>query len=141
MRRIKPYKGKYKVKNLEKYVGNKKNVIYRSLWERKFMLYCDRTDAILEWSSEEIAVPYMSPVDNKMHRYYPDFYIKMIDIRGNIREKVIEIKPKFQTREPKNVNSYTHKRWLINDAKWRSAMKYCHAHNQEFRVLTEDHLF
>ncbi|SVC08600.1 uncharacterized protein METZ01_LOCUS261454 [marine metagenome] len=141
MRKVRPYKGKYKIKNPKKYVGNKKNVIYRSLWERKFMLYCDKTDAILEWSSEELAIPYMSPVDNKMHRYYPDFYIKMIDIRGNIREKIIEIKPKFQTREPKNTHSSVYNRWLINDAKWRSAMKHCHAHKQEFRVLTEDHLF
>ena len=70
------YKGKYRIKNIEKYKGDPTNVTYRSLWERKFMVYCDKNENILEWGSEEIAIPYRSPLDNKIHRYFPDFYIK-----------------------------------------------------------------
>ena len=66
------YKGKYIPINPKKYVGNSSQVIYRSLWERKFMVYCDRNDKVVEWGSEEIIVPYRSPWDGKMHRYFPD---------------------------------------------------------------------
>ena len=71
------YKGRYKVKNLEKYKGDPTNIIYRSVWERKFMVYCDRSDRILEWGSEEFFIPYRSPLDGKIHRYFPDFYVKV----------------------------------------------------------------
>ena len=67
------YKGKYKPKHPRKYKGDPTNIIYRSLWERKFMLYCDSSNNILEWCSEEIALPYRSPIDNRVHRYFPDF--------------------------------------------------------------------
>ena len=69
------YKGKYAPQNPEKYKGNAKNIIYRSMWELRFMKYCDSNPSILEWSSEEIVIPYRS-LDNKIHRYYPDFWIK-----------------------------------------------------------------
>ena len=71
------YKGKYIPINPKKYVGNSSQVIYRSLWERKLMVYCDRNDNIIEWGSEEVIVPYRSPWDGKMHRYFPDFYMKV----------------------------------------------------------------
>ena len=70
------YKGKYRVLNIKKYKGDPTSVIYRSLWERKFMVYCDTKVSILKWSSEEIIVPYRSPIDRKMHRYFPDFWVK-----------------------------------------------------------------
>ena len=63
------YKGKYKPRHPSKYKGDPTNIIYRSLWERKFMLYCDQTTNVLEWGSEEIALPYRSPIDNRYHRY------------------------------------------------------------------------
>ena len=94
------YKGKYKPSYPKKYKGDPTNVIYRSLWERKFMVYCDKNENVLEWSSEEIALPYKSPLDNRIHRYFPDFYIKVKE--GNkIQKYLIEIKPKKQVREPK----------------------------------------
>ena len=73
------YKGRYRPSNPKKYKGNPSNIVYRSLWERKFMVYCDNHTKILEWGSEEIMLPYRSPIDNKIHRYYPDFYIKADD--------------------------------------------------------------
>ena len=75
------YKGRYQPTNPLKYKGNYRNIIYRSLWERKFMKYCDRNPNILEWGSEEFCLPYKSPLDNKVHRYFPDFYIiKYLDV-------------------------------------------------------------
>ena len=95
------YKGKYRPKNRQKYKGDVGEVVYRSLWELKFMKYCDTNNKILKWSSEEIIIPYKSPVDNRVHRYFPDFYVKYKDIKGKIREKVVEIKPAKQVKEPK----------------------------------------
>ena len=40
------------------------------------MVYCDNNPNILEWGSEEIIIPYKSPLDKKVHRYFPDFFIK-----------------------------------------------------------------
>ena len=62
------YKGKYRPSYPKKYKGDPTRIIYRSLWERKFMVYCDSNTNILEWGSEEIALPYRSPLDNKVHR-------------------------------------------------------------------------
>ena len=64
-----PLTGKYKIKNKKKYRGNPNNIVYRSAWERKFMVFCDEHRSIIEWSSEEFSVPYRSPVDGKVHRY------------------------------------------------------------------------
>jgi len=85
------YKGKYKPSLPSKYKGDPTNIIYRSLWERKFMVYCDQTTNILEWGSEEIALPYRSPIDNRIHRYFPDFYIKVRENTGRIKKYLIEI--------------------------------------------------
>ena len=57
------------------------------------MIYCDTNEKILEWGSEEIIVPYRSPVDNRYHRYFPDFYVKVKDKNGKIKKMIIEIKP------------------------------------------------
>ncbi len=83
------YSGRYKPTNIKKYKGDHLNIIYRSLWERKFMVYCDLNENILEWGSEELVIPYKSPLDNKWHRYFPDFFIKYRDSKGNIRRSFI----------------------------------------------------
>ena len=140
------YKGRYIPSKPKKYRGDPSNIIYRSLWERKFMVYCDRNDAILEWGSEEIIIPYISPWDSKVHRYFPDFYIKVKQSSGNIKKFIIEVKPKKQTRPPKPVERKT-KRWIkevrtfgINEAKWRYASEWCDNNDMEFKILTEDEL-
>ena len=94
------YQGKYKVKNYQKYKGDPTNVIYRSSWELKFLKYCDLNDNVLEFGSEEVIVPYMSPLDNRIHRYFPDFYIKVREKNGKIKKYLIEIKPKKQVIGP-----------------------------------------
>ena len=140
------YKGRYNPVNPKKYKGNPQNIIYRSLWERKFMVYCDTNDKVLEWGSEEIIIPYISPWDSKVHRYFPDFYIKVKQSSGNLKKFIIEVKPKKQTRPPKPVERKT-KRWIkevrtfgINEAKWKHASKWCKDNDMEFKILTEEEL-
>ena len=141
------YKGKYIPNNPKKYKGNSSQVIYRSLWERKVMVYCDRNEKVIEWGSEEVIVPYRSPWDGKMHRYFPDFYMLVKQKSGNVKKFLIEVKPKSQCKSPvknpkrKTRNWYKQvKAWGINQAKWKSAEEYCKNKGMEFKILTEDHL-
>jgi len=141
------YKGKYQPKNTQKYVGNPSNIIYRSLWERKFMIYCDTNENILEWGSEELVIPYRSPVDGKIHRYFPDFYIKVKEPDGNIKKYLIEIKPHKQTIPPKKPQRqtkgyiYEAYEYAKNQSKWEAAKEYCKDRQWEFKVITEKELF
>jgi hypothetical protein len=141
------YKGKYQPSNPKKYKGDPTNIIYRSLWERKFMVYCDSNQNILEWGSEELALPYRSPIDNKIHRYFPDFYIKVKESTGQIKKYLIEIKPKKQTIEPipqkRKTKGYIYEvyEYAKNQAKWKAAQEFCEDRQWEFKVLTEDDLF
>lgn len=140
------YKGIFKPSFPEKYIGDYKNIIYRSLWELKFMNYCDRNENILKWSSEEIHIPYISPIDNRVHRYYPDFFIKYKDADGNIKESLIEIKPKRQVNGPKigkkvsQKQLYEIKEYAKNQAKWKAAEEFCLDRRWKFQILTEDNL-
>ena len=88
------YKGRYSPSYPRKYKGNPSNIIYRSLWERKFMVYCDLNENILEWGSEEIAIPYRSPIDNRVHRYFPDFYVKLKETTGKIKNILLRLNQK-----------------------------------------------
>ena len=140
------YKGRYRPSNPKKYKGDSSNIIYRSLWERKFMVYCDNQTKILEWGSEEIVLPYRSPIDNKVHRYYPDFYIKVRESNGKIKRYIIEIKPKKQTVETKmkkrKTKGYIYEvyEYAKNQAKWKAAEEFCKDRMWEFKVLTEEEL-
>jgi hypothetical protein len=140
------YKGKFQPSYPRKYKGDCRNIIYRSLWERKFMVYCDTNENILEWGSEEIVVPYRSPVDNRYHKYFPDFYIKYKDKDGKIKKSLVEIKPFRQTKEPKvqkrKTNGYIFEvvEYAKNQAKWNAAKEWCLDHGYEFKVLTENEL-
>ena len=84
-------KGRFKPRYPKKYLGNPTNIIYRSSWELKAMNYFDRNINIIEWSSEEIPIPYKSPIDGRWHRYFPDFYIKVNEKDGHLHSKIIEI--------------------------------------------------
>ena len=140
------YKGRYRPSNPKKYKGDSSNITYRSLWERKFMVYCDNQTKILEWGSEEIVLPYRSPIDNKVHRYFPDFYIKVKESNGKIKRYIIEIKPKKQTVEPKmkkkKTKGYIYEvyEYAKNQAKWKAAEEFCKDRMWEFKVLTEEEL-
>jgi hypothetical protein len=145
--------GKYTPLNKHKYKGDCNNIIYRSSYELQFMNYCDLNSGILEWSSEETIIPYISPKDGKYHRYFVDFWIKYVsneyttDIDGNkikkIKKALIEIKPDCETRPPKETKRITEtyrvklSTFFINQAKWQAAFQYAKNNNMDFEVLTE----
>ena len=137
------YSGKYQPSFPKKYKGDPTNIIYRSLWERKFMRYCDLNENILEWGSEEIIVPYRSPVDRRVHRYFPDFYIKIKESNKSIKKYLIEIKPKKQTVPPKKPQRQTKGylreayEYAKNQSKWAAAREYFADRGWEFKVITE----
>ena len=140
------YKGKYYPSFPRKYKGDPTNIIYRSLWERKFMVYCDKNQNILEWASEEIAIPYRSPIDNRVHRYFPDFYMKVRETNGKIKNYVIEVKPAKQTKPPtkpkRQTKGYIREayEYAKNQAKWKMAKEFCADRQWVFKVVTEKEL-
>ena len=140
------YKGKYYPSFPRKYKGDPTNIVYRSLWERKFMVYCDKNQNILEWASEEIAIPYRSPIDNRVHRYFPDFYMKVKETNGKIKNYVIEVKPAKQTIPPKKPKRQTKGyireayEYARNQAKWKMSKEFCADRQWEFKVVTEKEL-
>jgi len=137
------YKGYYRPQNVQKYKGNKHNIFYRSLWERKFMVYLDTTPQIISWSSEEIIIPYISPKDNKRHRYFPDFLVTANGDRG-INTYLCEIKPSKQCKPPKNRKSKyfltEQKTFLVNQAKWKAAKLTCKKKGWQWKIITEKEL-
>jgi len=137
------YKGKYRVRNYRKYKGDPTGVIYRSLWEKKFMDYCDSNKNILEWSSEEHIIPYKDPVQKKWRRYFPDFYMKVREANGKISKYLVEVKPKRQVEGPTPQQKKT-KRYITevmtyatNKAKWEAAEQYCRDRLWKFKLITE----
>jgi hypothetical protein len=140
------YSGKFKPKNYKKYRGDPTKIYYRSLWERRFMIYCDNNPSIVEWGSEELIIPYLSPVDKKIHRYFPDFYIKYINKTGKVLREIIEVKPKKFLSPPTKQKRRTRKylkavaTYSINQAKFKAAEEFCGERKMTFRILTEDNL-
>jgi hypothetical protein len=139
-------KGKFKPKNPQKYKGNPTNIIFRSSYELRFMRFCDNDDRILRWSSEEVIIPYRSPIDKRIHRYFPDFLVQMKRPDGSINTMLIEIKPAVQTKEPKKQTKITKRyinevfTWGVNEAKWKAAEEYCKDIQWEFKIFTEKEL-
>ena len=140
------YKGKFIPTKPNKYKGDIRNIIYRSLWELKFMKWCDRNANILEWGSEEFFIPYRSPLDNRVHRYFPDFYMKVQENNGKQVRYVIEVKPARQCVPP--VKGRKQKKTFIrevaeyakNQAKWKAAQEFCEDRQLTFKVVTEKEL-
>lgn len=140
------YKGYFKPRNPSKYKGDPTNIIYRSRWEAKFMKYLDDHPDVLSWASEEVIVPYRSPVDGKAHRYFPDFLVRKRNPAGVIETLMVEIKPADQTKEPikkKTINkAYVNEvmTWGVNQAKWKAAKEFCDDRRWKFVILTEKEL-
>ena len=136
----------FKPSHPRKYKGDARNIICRSSWERRFCNWCDINESILEWGSEEFWIPYLSPIDNRTHRYFPDFIIKVKESTGDIKTYVIEVKPKRQTQPPikkKRVSKsyiYEMKTYSVNQAKWKAADEWCKDRKIEFKIITENEL-
>ena len=142
----KTYKGKFRPKNPGKYRGDVANIVYRSLWELRFMKWCDINPSVQEWGSEIVIVPYVSPIDRKVHRYFVDFYMKVKNKTGDPQKYLIEIKPERFTKPPEIPKKKT-KRFIdevfqygVNEAKWKAAFEFCIDRNMKFLVLTEKDL-
>jgi len=138
----KSYKGIYRPTNPKKYVGDPNRIVYRSLLERRFMLYCDRNEDIIAWASEEVPIKYYSPLDKRVHRYFPDFIVKT----STGKKYIIEIKPYKQCFQPKPPKKKTRAfmresfEYIKNQAKWKAARAYCEDKGFEFKIMTEKEL-
>jgi len=140
------YQGIFRPKNPQKYIGDSNNIVYRSSWECRVMNWFDQNDDIISWASEELIVPYKSPIDNRFHRYFPDFIVKVKTRDGTMKTLMIEVKPKKQTVPPEPRKRVT-KQYVtevttygVNQAKWKAAHEYCLDRGWEFKIMTEEHL-
>lgn len=144
------YRGRFRPKRPEKYKGDPTNIIYRSSWELKLMRKFDEHPDIIEWQSEEVAIPYMNPVKGKPSRYYPDFIIKKKVTEDKYQIIMIEVKPKKQTSAPDISGKYktptgrVSRRFIneaatyaVNEAKWKAAQRFCQERGWVFTIMTE----
>ncbi len=130
----------------EKFVGAK-DPVYRSSYELKFFRWADTNSNILAWGSENIIIPYTSPLDGRVHRYFVDNFVIFKD-KNNVKQKfLIEIKPSSQVAKPINVKNkqrrtilYEQKTWIINQAKWKAAEEWSKRKGYKFLILTEKEL-
>lgn len=140
------YRGMYQPKNPHKYAGDSTKIVYRSSYEIRFMKWCDFNDGVLQWGSEEVIVPYVSPVDNKTHRYFVDFFVKIRTKEGIIKKYLIEVKPFRFTQEPTIPKRKTKgfisevMQWSVNNAKWDAARVLASSMGWEFMLITEKDL-
>lgn len=139
--------GFFKPLNPKKYRGDPTNIVYRSGWEKVVMKNLDENSSVVAWSSEEVVIPYRSPVDGRVHRYFVDFYVETIQADGSRKTMLLEVKPKAQTIEPKIPKRRTKRflsevmTWGVNQAKWKAAEDYCKHKGWEFQIITESELF
>lgn len=142
------YQGSFKPVNPHKYLGDSTKIVYRSSWERRFFNYCDKTPGVLRWASEEFHIPYISPLDGRWHRYFPDVWMESIVERNGIRgvgQFLIEIKPKNQSQlrpVKRKTKKFLREAAIVakNHAKWEAAERLCKEKGWIFQVLTEDHI-
>lgn len=143
------HQGLFKPKNPSKYIGTLP-IVFRSHWEMKTFRYLDAHPAVLEWSSESVIVPYRSPLDQQVHRYFVDVFFKVQDSQGQVKSFLVEIKPYAQTQLPTTKPTTPRKynkllaesaTYAVNQAKWEAAKAYATARDWTFVVVTEKDLF
>lgn len=138
--------GIFNPKNPKKYKGSLP-IIYRSGLELKSFRYLDNNPNVITWGSESVIIPYQSPMDGKMHRYYVDLVASLKSKDGTIKKLLIEVKPERQTKPPTITSRkkqktilYENHQWVINQAKWNAAKNWCKTKNYLFIILNENHL-
>jgi hypothetical protein len=131
----------YRVKNPEKYMGNK-TPYFRSSWEFAFMRFCDENPNVIKWASEAIKIPYRNPFTGKYTVYVPDFFISYIDAENRQHNELIEVKPLNQTsfKEAKN-NRLNQAHAALNEAKWAAARQWSKQNSVVFRIVNENDIF
>lgn len=134
--------GRFVPLNPKKYMGDATNIIYRSSWELKFLKKLDESPNVMGYVSEEVVIPYFSPVDMKMHRYFVDILV----VSNTKQVTLIEIKPWAQTQPPKTSNRKKSTvinetmTYMVNCAKWEAAINYCKKKGWAFKIVTEKDL-
>lgn len=135
--------GRFYPTNPDKYRGDPTQIIFRSSWELKLMKFFDVNRGVLWWNSEDLPIPYISPLDQRPHRYFPDFVVCVKSREGGEKTYMIEVKPHAQTQLRPPPKAQTRKylnevaTYAVNDAKWEAAREFCLLHNWKFQVLTE----
>ena len=136
-----PKPKKWTPQNPDKYIGNVDNIISRSSWESKAMSFLDGNTSVLAWASEEFSIKYVSPLDNKVHRYFCDFLAKIQSKNGDIKMYLLEVKPHAERFIPTTKNKKLFltqmQTYLVNQAKWKAAEEFCKLKNIIFLVLDE----
>jgi hypothetical protein len=137
--------GTYRPRNPEKYKGTTP-IIYRSSLELKYCQICDLNEKVLSWGSESVVVPYVSPKDGKVHRYFVDFVMHLKE-GSNIGKYLVEIKPDKFTRAPVATPRKKPKtllfekvQYAVNISKWEAAEAWAKKKGYKFVVLTEKDL-
>lgn len=134
-------KGKFNMKNPEKYLGNK-SPTYRSSWEFTVMSMLDKHPNITKWASEAIRIPYSDPITGKATVYIPDFFVSFIDRDNKHHNELWEIKPACQAiKEQVGRSKYNQVQYIKNQAKWKVAKEYCRRQNIIFRVISEEDIY
>lgn len=134
-------KGKFTIKNPEKYVGIK-TPTYRSSWEWSFMNFCDTNPSVQKWASEAITIPYRDPLTGRNTIYVPDFFIQYVDKNNVMNVELLEIKPASQQiLERVGKNKANQAQYIKNQAKWQAASAWCKQQGIKFRILNENDLF
>lgn len=135
--------GVFNARNVKKYKG-KFPIIYRSSLELKVMRWFDNNPNIITWGSESVIIPYISPLDGRMHRYFVDFVAELKQKDNSIKKLILEIKPYKQTIKPEPSNRkkaktiiYENTEWIRNQAKWQAAEAWSKSKGYKFLILTE----
>lgn len=137
--------GLYKPRHPQKYRGDPTKIRYMSSWELNFHTFLDNNSNVLEWASEELAIPYIKPTDNRIHKYYPDYWVKYKDKSGNIKIDLIEVKPAEQTVPSVSKNNrirlIENVTYAINIAKWKAAQEFARNNGWGFRIVSKNEIF
>lgn len=144
--------GYFKPQNPQKYIGDPSKIIYRSMWEKRFATYCDTNENVIAWSSENVQVPYLNPVDQVVKPYNLDFYLKVRQADGTEKQFIAEVKPSKKLLKPelpttrvneKRLNAHIEqmKEYAVNMYKFEAAKRWAKARGWEFILVTEKFLF
>ena len=135
------FRARFIPRNPHKYKGDVEKIFARSSWEVSVMKFFDQSRAVLEWKSEETVIPYISPEDNRIHEYWPDFLVTYVDEHGTTHQEIVEVKPRHEADEKYAKSERSKAALEVNEAKWKAARSFCEKYGLIFQIVTEDELF
>lgn len=135
------FRARFIPRNPDKYVGDRDKIFARSTWEITVMKFFDSRQDVIKWGSEEVIIPYLNPADNKVHRYFPDFFVEYKNKEGKIIKEIVEVKPLHESDKNFAKSDRSKDALLVNEAKWKAASIFCETRGMLFRVITEKSIF